>query len=162
MTLLTEERSFETGIPAADRERLAEGLNKLLADTYVLYLKTHNFHWNVTGPHFHALHLAFEQQYTELALAVDEIAERIRALGFPAPGTFREFERLASIEEPHGVPTAQEMVRLLLDDQAVVGRRARILLPLAEQADDVATNDLLARRIQVHEKTAWMLRSQLA
>ena len=162
MTLVSEERGFETGVPSADRERLAAGLGELLAESYVLYLKTHNFHWNVTGAQFHALHLAFEQQYTELALAVDEIAERIRALGFPAPGTFGEFARLSSIEEPAGVPPAEEMVRVLLADQAAVSRRARMLVPLAERAGDVATGDLLARRIQVHEKTAWMLRSQLA
>jgi starvation-inducible DNA-binding protein len=161
MSVATKER-VEPGIAPADRKSLAEGLGELLADTYTLYLKTHNFHWNVTGPHFQALHLAFETQYTELALAVDEIAERIRALGFLAPGTYRAFGSLTSVPEPDGVPPAMEMVRALAADQETVIRTARNLVPLADRTRDVATADLLARRIQVHEKTAWMLRSQLA
>jgi starvation-inducible DNA-binding protein len=160
MSVATKER-VEAGIAAADRKTLAEGLGELLADTYTLYLKTHNFHWNVTGPQFQALHLAFEAQYTELALAVDEIAERIRALGFPAPGSYRAFGGMTSIPEAEGVPAANDMVRALASDQETVVRTARNLVPLAELARDVATADLLARRIQVHEKTAWMLRSQV-
>lgn len=161
MTVLTEEQARGLAVPAVAAEPVAQGLSKLLADTYCLYLKTQNFHWNVTGPQFHALHLSFEQQYTELALAVDEIAERIRALGFPAPGTFRALSVLASVPEQEGVPRAHEMIQLLIADQETVARTARELVPLVERTRDVATADLLARRIQVHEKTAWMLRSQL-
>jgi starvation-inducible DNA-binding protein len=161
MAAAIEERVREAVVPAEVTERIAEGLGKLLADTYVLYLKTHNFHWNVTGPQFHALHLTFELQYADLSVAADEIAERIRALGFPAPGTFTAYARLASVPEQEGVPRAQEMIRLLIADQETVVRTARSLLPLVERAADVATGDLLARRIQIHEKAAWILRSQL-
>ena len=150
------------GIEESDRREIAEGLSKLLADTYTLYLKTHNFHWNVTGPMFQTLHLMFEQQYNELALAVDLIAERIRALGFPAPGTYKEFAKLSSIKEDEGVPGAEEMIRLLVDGQEAVVRTARSVFPIVDEANDEPTADLLTQRMQVHEKTAWMLRSLLA
>jgi starvation-inducible DNA-binding protein len=150
------------GIEEQDRREIAEGLSKLLADTYTLYLKTHNFHWNVTGPMFQTLHLMFEQQYNELALAVDLIAERIRALGFPAPGTYKEFSKLSSISEEEGTPTADEMIRKLVEGQEAVVRTARSVFPVVDRANDEPTADLLTQRMQVHEKTAWMLRSLLA
>ncbi|MBW4524618.1 MAG: DNA starvation/stationary phase protection protein [Phormidium tanganyikae FI6-MK23] len=149
------------GIEDTKRQEIAEGLSRLLADTYTLYLKTHNFHWNVTGPMFQTLHLMFETQYTELALAVDLIAERIRALGFPAPGTYSEYAKLSSIAETPGVPKAQEMIQLLVEGQESVVRTARSLFPLVDSANDEPTADLLTQRMQVHEKTAWMLRSLL-
>lgn len=149
------------GIEEGARREIAEGLSRLLADTYTLYLKTHNFHWNVTGPMFQTLHIMFEQQYTELATAVDEIAERIRALGFPAPGTYAEFSRLSSISESEGVPSAEEMIRLLVEGQETVVRTARSIFPVVDDASDEPTADLLTQRMQVHEKTAWMLRSLL-
>jgi len=152
---------IDIGIKEQDRAEIARGLSKLLADTYTLYLKTHNFHWNVTGPMFQTLHLMFETQYTELAAAVDLIAERIRALGSPAPGTYEEFGKLSSIKETLGVPKAEEMIRLLVEGQEAVVRTARSMYPLAEKAGDEATADLLTQRIQLHEKTAWMLRSLL-
>ena len=152
---------IDIGINEQDRAEIAEGLSRLLADTYTLYLQTHNFHWNVKGPMFQTLHLMFETQYTELALAVDQIAERIRALGFPAPGTYAEFARMSSIEEVPGVPAAEEMIRLLVRGQEAVVRTARSLFPAAEKASDEASADLLTQRIQLHEKTAWMLRSLL-
>lgn len=150
---------MDIGITEQDRAAIAEGLSQLLADTYTLYLKTHNFHWNVTGPMFNSLHLMFETQYTELALAVDEIAERIRALGFPAPGSYSAYVRLSSIEETDGVPKAEDMVEQLVKGQEAVLRTARTVFPIADQADDEPTADLLTQRMQVHEKTAWMLRS---
>jgi starvation-inducible DNA-binding protein len=150
------------GIPEAERHEIAEGLSRLLADTYTLYLKTHNFHWNVTGPMFQTLHLMFEQQYTELADAVDAIAERIRSLGFPAPGSYQQFSSLTSINEEAGVPSAREMIRLLVEGQETVARTARSVFPAAERGSDEATADLLTERLQIHEKTAWMLRSLLA
>jgi len=150
------------GIGEQERREIAEGLSRLLADTYTLYLKTHNYHWNVTGPMFQTLHLMFEGQYNELALAVDLIAERIRALGFPAPGTYAEFARLSSIKEEEGVPAAQEMIRKLVEGQEAVARTARSVFPAVEGANDQPTADLLTQRMQVHEKTAWMLRSLLA
>jgi starvation-inducible DNA-binding protein len=150
------------GIEEQDRREIAEGLSKLLADTYTLYLKTHNFHWNVTGPMFQTLHLMFEQQYNELALAVDLIAERIRALGFPAPGTYKEFSKLSSISEEEGTPSAEEMIRKLVEGQEAVVRTARSVFPVVDRANDEPTADLLTQRMQVHEKTAWMLRSLLA
>lgn len=152
---------IDIGIKAEERQQIAEGLSRLLADTYTLYLKTHNFHWNVTGPMFQTLHLMFETQYNELALAVDTIAERIRALGFPAPGTYAEFHRLGSIPETEGVPKAPEMIRLLVEGQEAVVRTARSFFPVAEAVNDEATMDLLTQRMQIHEKTAWMLRSLL-
>ncbi|HRD33904.1 MAG TPA: Dps family protein [Rhodocyclaceae bacterium] len=152
---------IDIGINKKDREKIAQGLSHLLADTYTLYLTTHNFHWNVTGPMFNTLHLMFEQQYNELALAVDLIAERIRALGFPAPGTYREFVELASLKEPKGVPAATDMIKQLVVGQETVVRTARSILPLVDKASDEPTADLLTQRMQVHEKTAWMLRSLL-
>jgi starvation-inducible DNA-binding protein len=155
------EAPIEIGIDSKDRKAIAEGLARLLADSYTLYLKTHNFHWNVTGPMFNTLHLMFEQQYTELALAVDLIAERIRALGHPAPGSYAEFGRLSSVKEATGVPAAMDMVRELVAGQETVARTAREGFPVAERAADQVTMDLLTQRLQVHEKNAWMLRSLL-
>ena len=149
------------GMKEEDRTNVAEGLSKLLADTYTLYLKTHNFHWNVTGPQFQTLHLLFEAQYNELALAVDLIAERIRALGYPAPGTYREYAQLSSIKETSGVPKAEEMIRLLVEGQEAAAQTARSLFPVTDKGSDEATADLLTQRIQVHDKNAWMLRSHL-
>ena len=153
--------SINIGIPAEDRKELVAGLSRLLADSYTLYLKTHNFHWNVTGPMFQTLHLMFETQYNELALAVDLIAERIRALGEPAPGSYREFARLSSIPEAEGVPRATEMIRQLVEGQESVIRTARQVFEIADRANDQPTADLLTQRMQIHEKTAWMLRSLL-
>ena len=152
---------IDIGIKKSDREDIADGLSRLLADTYTLYLKTHNFHWNVTGPMFQTLHLMFETQYTELALAVDAIAERIRSIGFPAPGTYKQYVELSSIKEDEGIPKAEDMIRLLVEGQEAVVRTARSLYPVVEKANDEATADLLTQRIQLHEKTAWMLRSLL-
>ncbi len=153
--------SINIGIDDANRAKIAEGLSRMLADTYTLYLKTHNFHWNVTGPMFQTLHLMFETQYTELALAVDLIAERIRSLGYPAPGTYSEYVKLSSIPETPGVPKAKEMIRLLVEGQEAVVRTARSIFPILEEVNDEPTADLLTQRMQVHEKTAWMLRSLL-
>ncbi len=153
--------TINNGIDAEARARICEGLSHLLADTYTLYLKTHNYHWNVTGPMFQTLHLMFETQYNELALAVDLIAERIRALGAKAPGSYREFARLTSITEEAGEPNATDMIRDLLAGQEAVVRTARTLFPTADEANDEPTADLLTQRMQVHEKTAWMLRSLL-
>lgn len=153
--------NIDIGISQPQREEIAHGLSRLLADTYTLYLKTHNFHWNVTGPMFQTLHLMFETQYTELALAVDLVAERIRSLGFPAPGTYKQYAALSSIKEEDGIPKAQEMIKLLVEGQEAVVRTARSLYPVVESAQDEATADLLTQRIQLHEKTAWMLRSLL-
>jgi starvation-inducible DNA-binding protein len=152
---------IDIGIKAQDRKAIAEGLSRLLADTYTLYLKTHNFHWNVTGPMFQTLHLMFETQYNELALAVDQIAERIRALGYPAPGSYADYARLSSIKDAKGVPSATKMIAELVQGQEAVVRTARGVFPLVEQAHDEPTADLLTQRMQVHEKTAWMLRSLL-
>ena len=149
------------GISEENRKQIAEGLSRLLADTYSLYLKTHNFHWNVTGPMFQTLHLMFETQYTELATAVDLIAERIRALGYPAPGTYGDFAKLSSIPETMGVPKANEMIRLLVEGQEALARTARSVFPVVDQANDEPTADLLTQRMQLHEKNAWMLRSLL-
>lgn len=149
------------GISADDRTEIANALSRLLADTYTLYLKTHNFHWNVTGPMFQTLHLMFEQQYNELALAVDLIAERIRALGAVAPGSYRDFARLSSVQEAEGVPAAVEMIRQLVQGQETVARTAREAFVIADRANDQPTADLLTQRMQIHEKTAWMLRSLL-
>ncbi len=150
------------GIAEQDRATIAEGLSRLLADTYTLYLKTHNFHWNVTGPMFNTLHTMFETQYTELAIAVDDIAERIRTLGFPAPGTYAAYARLSSIKEEEGVPSAEEMIKLLVEGQEAVVRTARGIFPLLDKVNDEPTADLLTQRMQSHEKTAWMLRSLLS
>ncbi|AIO65899.1 non-specific DNA-binding protein DpsA [Burkholderia oklahomensis] len=150
------------GISDKDRKKIAEGLSRLLADTYTLYLKTHNFHWNVTGPMFNTLHLMFEEQYNELWLAVDLVAERIRTLGVVAPGTYREFAKLSSIPEADGVPAAEDMIRQLVEGHEAVVRTARSIFPDADAASDEPTADLLTQRLQTHEKTAWMLRSLLA
>lgn len=150
------------GISNEDRQQIASGLSKLLADSYTLYLKTHNFHWNVEGPQFNTLHLMFEQHYTELALAVDEIAERIRALGVKAPGSYSAFAKLTSIDEASGGESAEEMIRQLVLGQEAVVRTARTALKPAAAAGDEPTADLLTQRMQIHEKNAWMLRSMLA
>ena len=152
---------IDIGISDELRQQIGEGLSRLLADTYTVYLKTHNFHWNVTGPMFNTLHLMFETQYNELALAVDLIAERIRALGLPAPGSYAQFAKLTSIQEETGTPSAEEMIRQLVKDQEAVVRTARSIFPVVEKASDEPTADLLTQRMQVHEKTAWMLRSLL-
>ena len=154
--------TIDIGIDEADRQAIAEGLSRLLADTYTLYLKTHNYHWNVTGPMFQTLHLMFETQYNELALAVDAIAERIRSLRAPAPGSYREFGALSLVPEDDDRPVAEEMIRRLVAGQETVARTARSVFPVVEDAHDEATADLLTQRLQVHEKTAWMLRSLLA
>lgn len=161
MPTQTSGMPIDLGIAPQKRQEIAEGLSRLLADTYSLYLKTHNFHWNVTGPMFNTLHLMFEGQYTELALAVDLIAERIRSLGFPAPGTYSEYAKLSSIAETPGVPKAEEMIRLLVQGQESVVRTARSIFPVVDAANDEPSADLLTQRMQIHEKTAWMLRSLL-
>jgi len=153
--------AIDIGIPEKERRKIAEGLSRLLADTFTLYLTTHNFHWNVTGPMFQTLHLMFEQQYNELWLALDAIAERIRALGFPAPGTYSEYARLSSIPETPGVPEAKDMIRILVQGHEAVARTARKTFPIVDKSSDEPTADLLTQRMQVHEKTAWMLRSLL-
>lgn len=153
---------IDIGIPEKERTEIAGGLSKLLADTYTLYLQTHNFHWNVTGPMFQTLHLLFETQYTELWTAIDVIAERIRALGEPVPATYKSFAELASIEEVQGVPKALEMIAVLVRGHEAVIRTARSVASLADDADDEVTEDLMTQRLTVHEKTAWMLRSLLA
>lgn len=154
--------AVDIGIAETDRKAIAEGLNALLADTYVLYLKTHAFHWNVTGPMFQTLHLMFETQYNELWLATDPIAERVRALGLPVRATWGAFAKLSSIPEADGVPEALEMVRELVKGHEAAARTARSVFPKAEKGSDESTVDLLTQRLQVHEKTAWMLRSMLA
>ena len=153
--------SIDIGIDRKDRQAISHGLSRLLADSYTLYLKTHNYHWNVTGPMFSTLHIMFEQQYTELAAAVDEIAERIRALGFPAPGSYRRFSELTAIEEENAVPDAREMIRQLVIGQETVVRTAREIFPVVDRVNDEPTADLLTQRMQIHEKNAWMLRSML-
>jgi len=152
---------MNTGISAQQRAAIVQELSKLLADTYVLYLKTHSFHWNVEGPMFQTLHQMFMEQYTETWNAIDLIAERIRSLGEYAPGTYREYARLTRIKETEGVPRAEEMIRLLIDGQEAVVRTAREALAVADEANDQPTLDLLTQRMQVHEKNAWMLRSLL-
>ena len=152
---------IDTGISAKDREKIAAGLSRLLADTFTVYLKTHNFHWNVTGPMFNTLHLMFETQYNELWAATDPIAERIRSLGHAAPATFAEYSKLASIRETPGQPKAEDMVRMLVEGNEAVVRTARSIFPVVEKANDEPTADLLTQRMQVHEKNAWMLRSLL-
>ena len=153
--------AIEIGIDPTDRKAIADGLANLLADTYSLYVKTQSFHWNVTGPMFRTLHGMFEEQYTQLAAAVDEVAERIRALGHDAPGSFSAFMKLASIDEEPGTPSADEMIRQLVSGHEAVVRTARNTFTTAEEAGDQVTMDLLTERMQVHEKTAWMLRSLL-
>jgi starvation-inducible DNA-binding protein len=153
--------AIEIGVKPQDRKAIAQGLSHLLADTYTLYLKTHNYHWNVKGPMFQTLHLMFETQYNELALAVDAIAERIRALGYPAPGSYAEYSRLSSIKEAKGVPAATKMISELVAGHEAVARTTHKAFPVVEKANDQPTADLLTQRMQTHEKTAWMLRSLL-
>ena len=153
--------AIDIGIPQKERSDIAQGLSRMLADTYLLYLKTHNFHWNVEGPMFQTLHTMFMGQYTEAWNAIDPIAERIRSLGHYAPGTYAEYNKLARIKETPGVPKAEQMVRLLIEGQEAIVKTAREVLPIAEKADDQPTLDLLTQRMQIHEKNAWMLRSLL-
>ena len=153
--------AMDTGISAKDRSKLAQGLSRLLADTYILYLKTHNYHWNVEGPMFQTLHIMFMEQYTEAWNAIDPIAERIRALGHYAPGTYKQYIKLASVKETEGVPKAEQMIRQLIEGQETVARTARSVLPVADDANDQPTLDLLTQRLDNHEKNAWMLRSLL-
>ncbi len=153
--------AIDMGISESDRAQIAQGLSELLADSYTLYLMTHNFHWNVTGPQFHSLHQLFMTHYTEQWAALDLIAERIRALGHPAPGTYKAFLELCSIPEVAGVPAANEMVRLLLKAQEATARTARKVFSVVASVNDQPTADLLTQRLNVHEKTAWMLRSML-
>ncbi|MHC9511809.1 Dps family protein [Kangiella sp. M94] len=154
-------KAINIGINESQREEIGDGLARLLADTYTLYLQTHNFHWNVTGPFFQSLHTLFETHYTELAVAVDDIAERIRALGILSPGTYKEFAKLTSIKEVEGNISTEEMLERLVDSHETVVRTAREILPLAQGADDESSVSLISDRLVVHEKTAWMLRSHL-
>jgi starvation-inducible DNA-binding protein len=154
-------KEMDTGISSRDRGAIAQGLSRLLADTYLLYLKTHNFHWNVEGPMFQTLHVMFMDQYTEQWNAIDPIAERIRALGHYAPGTYKQYVKLATVKETDGVPKAEKMVAELIAGQEAVARTARSVLPIADTANDQPTLDLLTQRLDIHEKNAWMLRSLL-
>ncbi|PKH28950.1 Dps family protein [Shewanella sp. ALD9] len=151
--------NINIGIDKKERSEIAEGLKKLLADTYTLYLQTHNFHWNVTGVRFRELHLMFEEQYMELAIAVDDIAERVRTLDVAAPGTYKEFSKLSSIDEVDGVPHATEMIEVLLVGHEKIIQTARDVLKVAHQLDDESTVSLVSDRMRVHEKTSWMLRA---
>jgi len=150
---------IDIGINEQDRNKIAEGLKHLLADSYTLYLQTHNFHWNVTGPQFRELHLMFEEHYTELAVAVDDIAERIRTLDVAAPGTYKAFAKLSSIKEIEGVPAAKEMVGILTRGHEQVVKTSREVLAVAQEAGDESSVALISDRMRVHEKTAWMLRA---
>lgn len=153
--------TINIGIDEQNRAAIAQGLKHLLADSYTLYLQTHNFHWNVTGPQFRELHLMFEEHYTELATAVDDIAERIRTLGFFAPGTYTQFAKLSAIEEVEGIPSAIDMIKTLLDSHEIVVRTCRNAIKAAQAADDESSAALIGDRMRVHEKTAWMLRAML-
>lgn len=157
----TNSSSINIGLSENARRNIADGLSRMLADTYTLYLKTHNFHWNVTGPMFQTLHLMFMVQYNEIWLAVDLVAERIRALGYPAPGTYKEFAALTSIKDSSGTIGAKQMIKQLVEGQEAVARTAREVLFIAEKSGDQPTVDLLSARMEVHEKNAWMLRSLL-
>ncbi|WMS86766.1 Dps family protein [Pleionea litopenaei] len=152
-------KTIDIGISETDRKNVAEQLKKLLADSYTLYLQTHNFHWNVTGKQFRELHLMFEEHYTELAVAVDDIAERIRTLGVAAPGTYKAFVELSSIKEVDGVPEAQQMVEILTASHEAVVKTCRLALKAAQEADDESSAALIGDRMRIHEKTAWMLRA---
>lgn len=152
---------MDIGIDKDMRKQIADGLSRLLADEYTLYLKTHNYHWNVTGPMFNSLHLMFEGHYMEAATAVDLVAERIRALGYPAPGTYKQYAALSSIQETDGVPAWKDMVVDLVSGHEACVRTARSVFPLVDKASDEPSADLLTQRMQLHEKTAWMLRSLL-
>ena len=158
---MSAQQQVNIGIDANAREQIANGICHVLADSYTLYLMTHNFHWNVTGPHFRNLHLQFEEQYTELATAVDEIAERIRTLGYPAPGTYKQFAELSSIDEVDNIPKAFDMVCILAEANEAVVRSCRQVLPVAQDADDESSAALLGDRMRLHEKNAWLLRSLL-
>lgn len=158
----TKATEIEIGISEKSRKQVADGLSSLLADSYILYLKTHNFHWNVEGPMFNTLHIMFMEQYTEMWNALDLIAERIRSLGSYAPGSYRKYHDLSSIDETDDVPGAKDMIKLLLKGHESVAKTARKIIPLAESCDDEVTLDLLTQRLQIHEKTAWMLRSLLS
>lgn len=155
-------RQIDIGISEDQREAIVAGLERALADTYTLYLKTHNFHWNVTGPMFNTLHAMFMEQYNEMWAAVDELAERIRALGKFAPGSYAQFAKLTRVAEADGVPKAEDMIAQLVEGHETVVRTLREAFPAAEAANDEATADLLTQRLSIHEKTAWMLRSMLA
>ncbi len=161
MKMKNSNTNINIGINTEDRQKVAEGLSVFLADSYTLYLMTHNFHWNVTGPQFNSLHNMFMTQYTEQWNALDVIAERIRALGHHAPGTYQEFSKLATIKEVSGVPKAEEMIKLLVDANEGAARTARSLFSVVSDVNDQPTSDLLTQRLEVHEKTAWMLRSLL-
>ena len=152
---------IDIGINERDRKKIADGLSRLLADSYTLYLKTHNFHWNVTGPQFNSLHNMFMTQYSEIWNALDMIAERIRSLGYPAPGSYKQFVALSSIPEDEGAPKAKDMIRQLVAGQEAVTRTAREVFKVVEKANDQPTADLLTQRMEIHEKNAWMLRSLL-
>lgn len=154
--------NINIGLQENHARQIADGLSKLLADSYTLYLKTHNYHWNVTGPMFSTLHQMFEEHYTELATAVDDIAERIRIIGHPAPGSYKQFSQLTSIKEEDGVPSAHSMISNLLNGHETVVKSAKDILPIVDEANDEGTLSLLGARIELHEKTAWMLRSMLA
>jgi starvation-inducible DNA-binding protein len=162
MASKTKAMPVNIGIDEKNREEISNGLSRLLADTFTLYLKTHNFHWNVTGPMFQTLHVMFEEQYNALWTATDLVAERIRSLGFPAPGTFGQFNDLSTVKETDGVPEATDMIRLLVEGHETAARTAREVFTIADEANDQPTADLLTERMQEHEKTAWMLRSLLA
>lgn len=153
--------AIDIGIDQKDRKKIADGLSKLLADTYTLYLKTHSFHWNITGSMFNSLHTMFETQYVELWSAADVIAERIRSLDFPAPGSYSQFVKLSAIKEEPGVPDWRGMVEQLVDGHETAARTGRAVFKLADKADDQPTADLVTQRLEAHEKTAWMLRSLL-
>jgi starvation-inducible DNA-binding protein len=159
---MANQPEINIGISSTDRQAIADGLSRLLADSYTLYLKTHNYHWNVTGPMFQTLHTMFQGQYTEIWTALDEIAERIRSLGFPAPGSYKAFIALTSIAEAEGVPNAEDMLRDLVMGQEAVVRTARAVFRIADAASDEPTCDLLTQRLQIHEKNAWMLRTLLS
>lgn len=161
MAAKKQSMAIDIGISDTDRRKIAEGLSNLLADSYTLYLMTHNFHWNVTGPQFNTLHAMFMTQYTEQWAALDVIAERIRALGYPAPGTYKELAKRASIAEVEGVPKAVQMIKHLVKAQEATARTARELFPIVDKANDQPSADVLTQRIDIHEKTAWMLRSLL-
>ncbi|MCH8569259.1 MAG: DNA starvation/stationary phase protection protein [Balneolales bacterium] len=156
---MKKDQPIDIGISEENRKAISDGLSHMLADTYMLYLKTHNYHWNVTGPQFHSLHAMFEEQYNELAAAIDQIAERIRALGFYAPGSFKEYSKLTQVEEEDGIPEAMEMVRRLVLANEQVLKTGRNVLPACEEGGDEASLDLITQRLHVHSKVAWMLRS---
>lgn len=161
-TIVREETKTSVNIGVQNRSAVAQALSRYLANSYTLYLKTQNFHWNVTGPNFHSLHAMFEEQYTDLAAAIDELAERLRALGYRAPGSYSEFQKLSDIAEETKNLKAEDMVQQLLSDNQTMSRMGHELIELAEKESDIATGDMLVGRLEYHDKTAWMLRSVLA